>query len=65
MIAVTLAACQQCGARFVRTRAKHRFCNNICRSKFHHEQREKALRIARELGANLDPHMWEKWTQKE
>jgi hypothetical protein len=65
MTVIELAACPQCGARFHKTRAWHKFCNDVCKQRWHHEQREKLLRVAREHALTMDPHSWERFSQKE
>jgi hypothetical protein len=62
---IELVICSQCGTRFQRTRHWQKFCSPICRQNFHVEKREKAMRIARELGLLQDPHSWNKQQEEQ
>jgi len=65
MAVIELTPCKQCGTRYQKRRHWQLFCTDICKQKWHNEQREKILRAAKLLGLNSDHHTWEQYTQKE
>lgn len=60
MPSIELHSCPQCGARFQKSRSWQKFCSSICRTNFHNEQKEQAMRVARAYGLLQTEHSWNK-----
>ena len=46
---IAIARCDNCGQRFYRSRADHRFCSITCNHEFHIAERRAALELFRTL----------------